>query len=67
VSGAETAPGDGWTPSPHGDSTFLSLPVLSTLMAESETEAEYECAACGETFDSERALERHIREVGLVD
>ena len=28
---------------------------------------EYVCEACGESFESEEALDRHIREVGLVD
>lgn len=27
----------------------------------------YECDACGERFESEAALEEHVREVGLVD
>jgi len=26
----------------------------------------YRCEACGTEFDSERALERHIRSIGLV-
>lgn len=67
MSGAGTALEDGWTPSAHGDSTFLSLPVLLTHMTEVDAETEYECAACGKTFDSEAALERHVHEVGLVD
>ena len=25
------------------------------------------CEACGETFESEAALERHVHDVGLVD
>ena len=28
---------------------------------------EYECGVCGETFESEAALERHVHDVGLVD
>lgn len=33
-----------------------------------DTDAEeYVCEACGESFESEEALERHVREVGLVD
>ena len=28
---------------------------------------EYVCEICEETFETERALERHIHEVGLVD
>lgn len=27
----------------------------------------YICEACGKTFESEEALERHIHNVGLVD
>lgn len=27
----------------------------------------YTCEACGKTFESEDALERHIHDVGLVD
>jgi hypothetical protein len=27
----------------------------------------YRCEACGETFESDAALERHLRAVGLVD
>jgi hypothetical protein len=29
-------------------------------------EAEYECEACEKRFESEAALERHLRDVGLV-
>ena len=65
--GAETARRDGRPPSPHGDSTFFPLGVLPTHMIEAATEMEYECAACGKTFDSEDALERHLHDVGLVD
>lgn len=32
-----------------------------------KTDHEYVCDACGDQFDSEAALERHIHEVGLVD
>lgn len=28
---------------------------------------EHVCEACGKRFETEEALERHIREVGLVD
>ena len=28
---------------------------------------EHVCEACGKSFESEEALERHVREVGLVD
>jgi uncharacterized membrane protein YvbJ len=28
---------------------------------------EYECAACGKTFASEQELQRHVKDVGLVD
>ena len=28
---------------------------------------EHVCEACGKDFDSEAALERHVREIGLVD
>jgi DNA-directed RNA polymerase subunit RPC12/RpoP len=27
----------------------------------------YRCEACGKEFDSERALQAHVRSVGLVD
>lgn len=27
----------------------------------------YRCEVCGETFESEAALERHVHETGLVD
>jgi len=27
----------------------------------------HECECCGEQFDSERALRRHVRSVGIVD
>lgn len=27
----------------------------------------YVCDACGKRFETEEALERHVREVGLVD
>jgi DNA-directed RNA polymerase subunit RPC12/RpoP len=33
-------------------------------VAERET---YRCDACGKEFDSERALQAHVRSVGLVD
>jgi DNA-directed RNA polymerase subunit RPC12/RpoP len=37
-------------------------------MTESESSSEeYVCEACGKSFETERALERHIHEVGLVD
>lgn len=29
--------------------------------------ATHVCEACGDTFESEEALERHIQEVGLID
>lgn len=61
------ARGDGREPSPHGDSTFFCRRVLPTLMIEPVTGTEYECAACGKTFESSEALERHVHEVGLVD
>ena len=32
-----------------------------------ESEAEFVCEVCGETFESETALERHVHDVGLVD
>lgn len=35
-------------------------------MSESETDT-YVCDACGRQFESEAALERHVKEVGLVD
>lgn len=28
---------------------------------------EYRCEACGETFETRTALERHVHEIGLVD
>jgi|AntRauTorcE11898_2_1112593.scaffolds.fasta_scaffold21138_4 hypothetical protein len=31
------------------------------------TGEEYVCEICEERFESERALERHVREVGLVE
>ncbi len=34
---------------------------------ESTTEGPCECELCGETFDSERALQRHVRTIGIVD
>lgn len=27
----------------------------------------YECGVCGEEFDTEAALERHVHDVGIVD
>ena len=37
-------------------------------MTDSESsEEEYVCGVCGESFPTERALERHVHEVGLVD
>lgn len=30
-------------------------------------EETYTCEACGESFESEAALERHINDVGIVD
>lgn len=30
-------------------------------------EESYTCEACDKEFDTEEALERHMREVGLVD
>lgn len=32
-----------------------------------DNDEEHVCEACGESFESEEALERHVREVGLVD
>jgi len=29
--------------------------------------AEFVCEVCAETFESERALERHVHDAGLVD
>jgi DNA-directed RNA polymerase subunit RPC12/RpoP len=31
------------------------------------TDEKYVCDRCGKEFDSEEALDRHIREVGIVD
>jgi DNA-directed RNA polymerase subunit RPC12/RpoP len=36
-------------------------------MTESESTDEYVCGACGKSFPTEEALERHVHEVGLVD
>lgn len=37
-------------------------------MGEASDEGDtFECGACGETFESQEALERHIHDVGLVD
>lgn len=36
-------------------------------MTEDTDDEEYVCEACGESFESEEALERHIEEVGLVE
>jgi len=33
----------------------------------SETDGEYVCTACEKAFESEAALQRHVRDVGLVD
>jgi len=35
-------------------------------MTETESD-EVVCDICGETFESERELERHVHDVGLVD
>lgn len=32
-----------------------------------ETNSEYRCAACGQQFETRNELERHVRQVGLVD
>ena len=36
-------------------------------MADAEHEGAFVCEACEKRFDSEAALERHLRDVGLVD
>jgi hypothetical protein len=33
----------------------------------STDDAAWVCEACGDSFESEAALERHVHEVGLVD
>jgi hypothetical protein len=40
--------------------------VLCTTVTEPST-TEFVCEICNETFESERALERHVHDVGLVD
>lgn len=34
---------------------------------ETDQSGEFVCDICEESFDSQRALERHVHEVGLVD
>ena len=36
-------------------------------MTEETDDEEHVCEACGKSFESEAALERHIREEGLVE
>lgn len=36
-------------------------------MADADHDAAFECEACEKQFESEAALDRHLREVGLVD
>jgi hypothetical protein len=38
-----------------------------TVAAEEDGERSYVCEACGKSFESEAALEAHLRDVGLVD
>ena len=32
-----------------------------------ERDDSYRCDACGETFETEAELERHVHDIGLVD
>jgi hypothetical protein len=34
---------------------------------ETDQSGEVVCDICGESFDSQRALDRHVHQVGLVD
>ena len=36
-------------------------------MTDDTDEGKHVCEACGESFESEAALERHVREVGLAE
>lgn len=36
-------------------------------MSDTSGDGEFVCEACGETFESEAALEDHVHDVGLVD
>jgi hypothetical protein len=37
------------------------------MTATDSSDEEYVCGVCGEAFETEAELERHIHEVGLVD
>lgn len=36
-------------------------------MGDGDRDGDYQCDACGATFDSEEELEEHVHEQGLVD
>ena len=36
-------------------------------MTRTSDDGEYVCDACGESFESEDALDQHVHDVGLVD
>lgn len=36
-------------------------------MASTADEGEFVCEVCGQSFESEEALDRHVHDVGLVD
>ncbi len=40
---------------------------MCRMTATESSDEEYVCGVCGETFETKRALDRHIHEVGIVD
>jgi len=44
----------------------LSTADLQTYVTDGD-DASHECDCCGASFDSETALRRHLRSVGIVD
>ena len=49
-----------------GVATLLSIADVSSDVIDSD-DASHECECCEASFDSEVALRRHLRSVGIVD